>query len=47
MVAAWMINEQPMCSCSSDFEALEGPKVLFVPRRPVPMGSGGNTFLAR
>ena len=29
---------------SSDFEASEGPKVLFVPRRPAPMGSA---FFAR
>ena len=32
---------------SNDFEAPEGSKVLFVPRRPVPMGSGGNAFFAR
>ena len=32
---------------ASDFEASEGPKALFVPRRPVPMGSGGNVFFLR
>ena len=32
---------------SSEFEASEGSKVLFVPSRPVPMGSGGNAFFAR
>ena len=32
---------------SSIFQPLTGPKVLFVPRRPVPMGLGGNAFFAR
>ena len=32
---------------SSDFEASEGPKLLLVPRRPVPMGSGGCAFFTR
>ena len=31
---------------SSDVEALEGPKALFMPRRPLPMGSGGIVFFA-
>ena len=25
----------------------EGPKALFVARRPIPLGSGGNAFFAR
>ena len=32
---------------SSIFEPLTGPKVLFVPRRPVPKGLGENAFFAR
>ena len=32
---------------SSIFQPSTGPKVLFVPRRPVPMGLGGNAFFAR
>ena len=51
----WMLSWSPHgCSAknamhggSSDFEAKEGPKALFVPRRPVPMGSGVNAFFAR
>ena len=32
---------------SSIFEPSTGPKVLFVPRRPVPKGLGENAFFAR
>ena len=32
---------------SSIFGPSTGPKVVFVPRRPVPMGLGGNAFFAR
>ena len=32
---------------SNDFEASGAPKVLFVPRRPVPMKSGGDAFFVR
>ena len=39
-----LLQKPAMRGGTSDFEASEGPKALFVPRRPVPMCSGGNAF---
>ena len=43
---SWSANHA-MCGGSSDFEASESPKALFVPRRPALMGSGESAFFAR
>ena len=47
MVAHGWSAKYAMRGGSNNFEASDGPKVLLVPRRPVPMGSGGSAFFAR